>query len=151
MAGSAGDRPVGLFSEVDGAFALQHEGVGADSSSVAERTGRISVDLSTLVDDLPDCVVVIDLDGVLQHANATVDALLGLDCSEWIGRSVFSFVHPDDLAGLISSIGTMRTKQVGSPIELRMHDGEGAWHWLEVIGRRVVLPRWSAGSRRRRT
>ncbi len=89
---------------------------------------------SRLLDALPDFVFVIDADGVLTYVSGAVERLLGWRPQEWVGRSVLDLVHPDDLAGAISSIGALVGHDQGTPIELRAIDVDGVWHWMEIIG-----------------
>src|SRR5690606_28724058 len=59
---------------------------------------------------------------------------LGWRHEEWLGRSVADVVHPDDLMQVASSIVSMQGKEVGTPVEVRVRDAGGAWHWVEVVG-----------------
>jgi len=117
----------------------------ADTHAVAARAGQDVVDPCAVVDGLADIVLVVDLEGILRFANPATDRVLGVDRREWIGQNIFSFVHPDDLALLISSIDAMRAKERGTPIELRIRDGGGGWRWFETVGSSVELADGSVG------
>ncbi len=95
--------------------------------------------MRALIDALPDCLYVLDLDGTVTFLNQAVEQQLDLAPAEWIGRSILDVVHPDDVAGVLSSIDSMQGadrqgKPIGTPVEVRIRDGRGAWHWYEVVG-----------------
>jgi diguanylate cyclase (GGDEF)-like protein/PAS domain S-box-containing protein len=98
-----------------------------------------AVDMATLVETVPDCVFVIDGDGLVRMMNAAVQRLLGLTREEWLGRSVTEVVHPDDLMSVVSSIESLGGKSIGTPVEVRVRDSVGSWHWFEVIGANALL------------
>ena len=112
---------------------------------MAVRAGHEVVDPCAVVDNLADLLLIVDLEGTLRFANPVADRLLGVDRQEWIGQNVFSFVHPDDLPSLISSIDAMRSKERGTPIELRIRDAAGGWRWFETVGSSVTLADGSVG------
>ena len=89
---------------------------------------------SDLLDGLPDIVIVIDTTGHLRYVNKAAERLLRWQRSDWIGRSALDLLHPDDQALVLSSIGTIQRKDVGTPFEMRVADIDGHWHWMEVIG-----------------
>ena len=93
-----------------------------------------SVDARAVLDILPDLVFLLSPEGILLDVNETSLRLLRWSRAEAIGASVFDVVHPDDVAVAISSLGTLQDKETGTPIELRVCDVDGAWHWVEIIG-----------------
>ena len=98
-----------------------------------------------MLDGLPDLVMVLGADGRLLSMNATATRLLGWPRDEWIGRSVFDIVHPDDVAVAMSSIVSMQDKEIGTPVEVRVCDVDGGWHWMEVIGTNHLLEDGACG------
>jgi len=92
------------------------------------------MDMRALVDSLPDCVFVIDGDGTVRFVNQAIEQQLHFRPEDWTGRSIFDVVHPDDLNGVMASIEAMVGKRVGTPVEVRVRDGRGSWHWFEVLG-----------------
>ncbi|MCU1387571.1 MAG: hypothetical protein JWL72_909, partial [Ilumatobacteraceae bacterium] len=92
------------------------------------------IDPRAVLDGVADLVFVLGADGALLDINDTASKLLGWPRAAWLGRSVLDLVHPDDAAMAISSIAALQDKQVGTPIELRVGDSTGGWHWMEVIG-----------------
>ena len=86
-----------------------------------------------LLDRLPDAVLVVDTLGVLHDANIAASSRFGWSLEEWQGRSLLELVHPDDLDWVISSLGTVQGKDVGSLIEFRARAADG-WRLVEANG-----------------
>lgn len=86
-----------------------------------------------LVDALPDAVVVIDAGGVVVDGNRTAERLLGRPLGEWVGASGLDLVHPDDVHLAVLSLASVQSKEVGTPIELRVSTTEG-WRLMELVG-----------------
>jgi len=103
------------------------------------------VGMRALLDSMSDCMLVIDTAGLVRFANHTAESQLGYRLGDWLGRSFLEMVHPEDVAGVMSSIEVMQGKKVGTPVEVRVHDARGAWHWYEVIGTSVTLDDGSVG------
>lgn len=95
---------------------------------------KSEVDTTVLLDGLPDVVLIIDEAGCLRYVNAAAERQLHWTRDKWIGRSVLDLVHPDDLAGAMASMGTIQGKDYGTPVEVRVCDADGKWHWMEVVG-----------------
>ena len=90
-------------------------------------------DFNTLVDALPDAVVVIDDGGLVHHANAAAERLFGWSLADRVGTSALDLVHPDDLEVALLSLTSIVSKDVGTPIELRVKTATD-WIIVELIG-----------------
>jgi len=75
-----------------------------------------SIDFAALVDALPDPVIVVDTDVRLHWVNPAGVLAFGWRPEAWLGRSMLDMVHPDDVASVISSTGTIQSKRVGTPV-----------------------------------
>ncbi len=100
----------------------------------AEPLSRSDFDTTGLLDGLPDVVLVVDTSGRLRYVNEAAERQLRWTRADWIDRSVLDILHPDDLAVVMSSIGTMQRKEFGTPVEVRVADADGGWHLMEVVG-----------------
>lgn len=87
-----------------------------------------------LVDELPDAVVIMSLDGCLRAANTAAERNFGWSRSEWQGRSLLELVHPDDLDWALVSLDSVAGKDIGTTIELRVRAADG-WRLVEILGR----------------
>ncbi len=88
-----------------------------------------------VVEHMSDMVLVIDSLGRIAYANHTGELVLGWSREDWVGRSAFDLVHPDDVGAAAESLATASTSGPGikQPIELRVRDADGGWHPVEII------------------
>jgi len=86
-----------------------------------------------VADALPDAVLVVDQDGRVVWGNAAAERLFGMSLEHALGRSGLEFVHPDDLQLAALSLTSVQSKEVGTPLELRIRTA-GGWRLVEVIG-----------------
>jgi diguanylate cyclase (GGDEF)-like protein/PAS domain S-box-containing protein len=93
------------------------------------------VDVALVAALLPDMVFVLDSEGSLVYINEAGESIFGTDSSAYLGCSMLDFIHPDDAMLALSSLETVQTKQVGTPIEVRLAVPGASWRWFEVIGR----------------
>jgi diguanylate cyclase (GGDEF)-like protein/PAS domain S-box-containing protein len=82
---------------------------------------------------VPDAVICVNPDLVLAWANRSAERLFGWERADKLGCSVVDLVHPDDLTLVGLALGTVRDKEVGSPIEVRVATARG-WVLVEIIG-----------------
>ncbi|MDE3086821.1 MAG: EAL domain-containing protein [Acidobacteriota bacterium] len=92
--------------------------------------------VADLLDWLPDAVVVIGPGGRLVWANRRAELLFGRSLADSAGLSATELVHPDDLELALRSMTTVRDKEVGAAIELRLRTASG-WRLFELIGTAV--------------
>ncbi len=89
--------------------------------------------LAGLLDDLPDAVIVLDQELVLQWGNHAAERLFGRSLGDSVGMPALQLVHPEDVELVLRSITSVQDKQTGTLIEVRAKTDTG-WRLLEVIG-----------------
>jgi diguanylate cyclase (GGDEF)-like protein/PAS domain S-box-containing protein len=82
---------------------------------------------------LPDAVVLIDEFAKVVWANRAATELFGLPFGSAVGRQGLDFIHPDDFPLAAVSMQSVRSKDAGTPIELRVRCQDG-WRLVEVVG-----------------
>ena len=103
--------------------------------------------LAGLLDDLPDVVIVLDPQGLVQWGNRAAERLFGRSLQDSIGLPALDLVHPEDVELVLRSLTSVQRKQTGTLIEVRVKTGTG-WRLLEVIGAPIALARRSGGALR---
>ena len=83
---------------------------------------------------LPDAVIVLDGAASLRWGNAAAERLFGRTLSEAVGVSALEFIHPDDIELVLRSLASVREKEVGTLIEIRVATPSG-WTLVEVVGK----------------
>jgi len=90
-------------------------------------------DLTRMLRELPDPVVVVDAVGTITWGNATAERLFGRTLQDTVGVSGLDFVHPEDLHFVALSLDTIQRKEIGAPIEIRLRTPSG-WRLVELVG-----------------
>ena len=82
---------------------------------------------------LPDSVLLIDPLFQVLWANRSAERLFGVQLADSGGMRGLDFIHPDDLESAAHAMMSVRSKDVGTPLEVRVlaHDG---WRLVELIG-----------------
>jgi diguanylate cyclase (GGDEF)-like protein/PAS domain S-box-containing protein len=93
-----------------------------------------SIDFTALAGAMPDPVIVVDTDVCLHYVNPAGVDLFGWRPDVWLGKSILDLIHPDDVASVLSSTGTMQAKRIGTPVEIRVRVADGSWKWVEIVG-----------------
>ncbi len=99
--------------------------------------GSVTDATASLLDQLPDAVLVLDTIGSVLWGNVAAERLFGRGLAESVGLSAIDLVHPDDLSLAQRSLASVQGKDVGSPIELRV-PGAAGWRLVEVLGTPVT-------------
>ncbi len=79
-----------------------------------------------------DLLVVLDPEGKLLDVSFAANLILGWPPEEMVGRSVFDFIHPDDLE---PSLGALREASVGALPSFvnRYRHRDGSYRWLSWV------------------
>ena len=90
-------------------------------------------ELTRMLRELPDAVVVVDAAGDLRWGNCTAERLFGRSIHDSVGVSGLDFVHPEDLHFVLLALESVQHKEVGAPIEIRLRAADG-WRLVELLG-----------------
>ena len=89
--------------------------------------------LRSLLECSSDLIMLIDAEGRFKYLNPSFATTLGFPVDEWIDRSGFDLVWPDDLRAARNAFG--RVLQLAPddvmPWQLRARCADGSWRWLE--------------------
>jgi PAS domain S-box-containing protein len=92
--------------------------------------------LRRITDSMLDMVVETDLQGICKYASPSNKAILGYDPKDLIGKSLFDFVHPEDLRTVTETVqraistGRLWT---GGRFECRYRHADGHYLWIENL------------------
>ena len=99
----------------------QNEELTAAHASVAEERRRYQ----HLFQYAPDAYLLTDLNGIIREANHSAANLLGVQPRFLIGKTLVSFVAPEDRPRLRGEIGRWQSEPAAKSIELRLHPRGG--------------------------
>ncbi len=93
-----------------------------------------------VVEHMADMVLVVDSLGRIAYANQTAELMLGWSRVDWIGRSAFDLIHPDDVGSAAESLAPASASGPGikQPIELRVRTSEDSWRPVEIISSNML-------------
>jgi diguanylate cyclase (GGDEF)-like protein/PAS domain S-box-containing protein len=106
-----------------------------NSRLLTEAARRESEDrFRILVANTSDAVVLVDGDGIVTDAPASVGRVLGVEASQLVGRPISRFVHAGDAERAHAFIADVAAgRPVTQPIEWRLWDVAGGWRQMETI------------------
>lgn len=120
------------------------EAVAAQIGSLMERK-RIEAERAaseaqfrSLIENASDLVTVVDAQGIILFQGPSSERLLGFQPEELLGRSAFTWIHPEDAAGVVESLQrALAQPGVPTTVEFRFHHRDGSWRRLESLGRSI--------------
>jgi len=93
----------------------------------------------SLIADSIDGIILVDKEGQISFASPSVRNVLGYEAEEAIGRSVFEFIHPDDIAWAAQSLQKeVDQKTEIKSITVRLLKKNGQWLWCMVRGHNML-------------
>ena len=90
--------------------------------------------LSLITDNMRDIVVRVDGENFVEYISPSV-ASTGWKAEEVVGRSIFDFIHPDDVERAVSEAGKAIARREGLTLEYRQLNKNGSYSWSEANGK----------------
>ncbi|MFT4860069.1 MAG: PAS domain S-box-containing protein, partial [Algoriphagus sp.] len=86
-----------------------------------------------LVQEGSDLIRIIDAKGNFTYVSPTSTSILGIAPEEFIGKNIFDYIHPDDVAKALKCLQKITTdkKVIIAPIRFQNHEKE--WCWMESV------------------
>ena len=95
--------------------------------------------LRSLLERGSDIVTILDETGNIAYESPSVESVLGHRPEDMVGRSAFEFVHPDDVAYVVSMFQrVLQDPAAPLRLEFRFRHASGHWPWLEATGRNLL-------------
>jgi PAS domain S-box-containing protein len=93
----------------------------------------------SLIENSQEVVVVLNSDGTMRYQSASASHVTKYSPKVRQGKSVFEFIHPDDLPRLARQFEELNASP-GATVhaELRGLFNDGLWHYVEGIGRNLL-------------
>ncbi|WKV13385.1 PAS domain-containing protein [Marivirga harenae] len=84
-----------------------------------------------LVQEGGDLIAILNLDGIYKYVSPTSTTILDRDPGEFLGKSAFDFIHPNDLEWVRDEFTKLeRERNINLPA-FRFLNGRGEWRWVE--------------------
>ncbi len=92
-----------------------------------------------LLASIREVVLVADIDGTVSYCSPSVEAALGFDPTDLTGTNERELIHAADFARHDNLVGRLlASDDPQPPIEVRLHDSAGEWHWFEVTSTKLL-------------
>ena len=88
----------------------------------------------TLLEHSSDLITLLTPEGIVWYASPSSERLLGYVQEDWIGRNIFSYVHPDDQDAVRSTFtSALQNRGTAHRGEVRFLHCDGSWRVLETM------------------
>jgi PAS domain S-box-containing protein len=95
----------------------------------------------SLIENAPHLISIIDESGTIRYVNPAHKTLLDYRPEDLVGKSVFEFVHPEDLASVQTSLANgLNDPGRSSSVEVRFRHRDGSWRNLAATGTMFADP-----------
>src|SRR4030042_4569389 len=130
-------RYVGKAGNAEKTYAeLKHAICNAVMGKKAEKLLREAESrLCQITENMQDMLLLTDTNLICTYASASHKWILGYGPSEMIGKSVYDFVHPDDLAKAMNAAEKAFKDTSGGTMEVRVRRADGSYIVSEGIGK----------------
>ncbi len=100
----------------------------------------------SLLEGSSDLVILLDNEGRFAYLNPSFETTLGYAIGDWIGRSGFDLVWPDDMhQARVTMARARHAPGAATAWRLRVKHADGSWRWLEGTTTNHLLNRAIAG------
>ncbi|THF67728.1 EAL domain-containing protein [Deinococcus sp. Arct2-2] len=106
----------------------------AESSRVQVALDRQQARFRALVLNSWDLTTVLDADGIILYDSPSLQSMLGYLQTERLGRSLATFLHPDDLGAFQLGLQTLKAEPFQPwQVTCRLKHAGGEWRMLEAV------------------
>jgi two-component system cell cycle sensor histidine kinase/response regulator CckA len=90
----------------------------------------------SLIENAQDVIAVIDFRGDILFVSPAIERILGHPPDEYVGKSAFELIHPEDAAGVQAALRrAVDDAKLPQTVLLRIRHADDSWHTLEGIGK----------------
>jgi PAS domain S-box/PAS domain S-box len=88
-----------------------------------------------LVENSADGISLLDRDGNILYSSPAITRILGYSLDEFVGRNLFTLIHPDDVGEARQRFGGILADhpQPARMIDLRYRHRDSSWRYIEVL------------------
>ncbi len=103
-----------------------------------EATSVVENRYKTLIQNGSDLIGLMDAKGNYLYVSPTSKTILGIDSQEFIGKSAFNFINPDDKKEVYAQFIEILKGKTIKINPFRFQNKEGNWKWIETIATNML-------------
>jgi PAS domain S-box-containing protein len=93
----------------------------------------------SLVENSFEVIAMVDSEARVLYTSPPTKSILGYDNSELLGHSMFEWMHPEDMPGVLEIFqGLLKTPGSIAHATCRMQRRDGLWRWMEGSGHNLL-------------
>jgi len=127
----AGAQDYLFKGQVDGDLLVRSIRYATERRRALKALERREEHFRSLIENSLDLVSILNVDGTIRYASPSHERILGFTVEEMVGQNVFSFIHPDDVAGVQA---TFKGGTSAVSVQCRFRHKDGSWRVLESFG-----------------
>lgn len=109
-----------------------------ESKQAQEAVKKSEARLRRLTDNMQDMISETDTKGVFLYLSPSHYQALGYRPEELLGRSIYEFLHPDDVSKIKAAIGLGIRMKLSGKGEYRVRHTDGHYVWFESLGKPLL-------------
>lgn len=104
----------------------------AERKQAEEAVRRAEVHFRSLIENAPDGIVLVGLDGRNKYASPAARSILGFDPEDNLQANPLDYIHPDDMPAVLQAMNDLIQDPHRVPtLHYRYKHKNGSWRWLE--------------------
>lgn len=110
--------------------------IAKDATEIKQTQDKLKLSeqyFKSLIQDGSDLIGILDTEGNYTYVSPTSQSILGIAPEEFIGKSAFDFIHPEDVATVAAQFERLSSEKRINLKPFRFKHQDGTWHWVETI------------------
>lgn len=92
-----------------------------------------------LIENSNDLITIVDQEGIIRYQSPSVTRLLGHKPTDWVGQSLFIFIHPEDYQRVFDQISQLFRRSRTTPlIEYRLVNKDNQWRDFQALATNLL-------------
>ncbi len=90
--------------------------------------------LTMVTTNMADIICQVNLEGVYIYVSPSVKSVMGYEPDEMIGKSMFDFIHPEDVNNITLCMQDVLSSCLSQSARYRFNKDDGSYIWIETTG-----------------
>ncbi|MEG3225288.1 MAG: hypothetical protein BME94_07180 [Methanobacteriales archaeon Met13] len=106
---------------------------------LSERIEKNQAQLSLVTNNMAHVICQVDSQGIYRYVSPSIKLVLGYEPQNMIGKSMFDFIHPDDLDKVTSCMNNAMEASLAQTAQYRYYNVDGEYIWVETRGNPLIF------------